>query len=154
MTNKLINYLAIDYGEKRIGLAVGNSVSRIASPLKTINNISSETSCEKILNEIKEWSIHKIIIGKPEIYSDQKINKKIDYFGNILKKSLDLDIVFYNEDFTSNSAQASLALQRKAGRKKRVNKEEIDRIAASIILQSYFENEIFKRADTGTTSKD
>tara|TARA_B100000035_G_scaffold161309_1_gene137438 strand:+ start:116 stop:580 length:465 start_codon:yes stop_codon:yes gene_type:complete len=154
MTNKLINYLAIDYGEKRIGLAVGNSVSRIASPLKTINNISSETSCEKILNEIKEWSIHKIIIGKPEIYSDQKINKKIDYFGNILKKSLDLDIIFYNEDFTSNSAQASLALQRKAGRKKRVNKEEIDRIAASIILQSYFENEIFKRADTGTTSKD
>ena len=154
MTNKLINYLAIDYGEKRIGLAVGNSVSRIASPLKTINNISSETSCEKILNEIKEWSIHKIIIGKPEIYSDQKINKKIDYFGNILKKSLDLDIIFYNEDFTSNSAQASLALQRQAGRKKRVNKEEIDRIAASIILQSYFENEIFKRADTGTTSKD
>ena len=154
MTNKLINYLAIDYGEKRIGLAVGNSVSRIASPLKTINNISSETSCEKILNEIKEWSIHKIIIGKPEIYSDQKINKKIDYFGNILKKSLDLDIIFYNEDFTSNSAQASLALQRKVGRKKRVNKEEIDRIAASIILQSYFENEIFKRADTGTTSKD
>lgn len=154
MTNKLINYLAIDYGEKRIGLAVGNSVSRIASPLKTINNISSETSCKKILNEIKEWSIHKIIIGKPEIYSDQKINKKIDYFGNVLKKSLDLDIIFYNEDFTSNSAQASLALQRKAGRKKRVNKEEIDRIAASIILQSYFENEIFKRADTGTTSKD
>jgi putative Holliday junction resolvase len=140
--------------KKRIGLAVGNSVSRIATPLKTINNISSETSCEKILNEIKEWSIHKIIIGKPEIYSDQKINKKIDYFGNVLKKSLDLDIIFYNEDFTSNSAQASLALQRQAGRKKRVNKEEIDRIAASIILQSYFENEIFKRSDTGTTSKD
>ena len=154
MTDKLVNYLAIDYGEKRIGLAVGNSVSRIATPLKTINNISSETSCEKILNEIKEWSIHKIIIGKPEIYSDQKINKKIDYFGNVLKKSLDLDIIFYNEDFTSNSAQASLALQRQAGRKKRVNKEEIDRIAASIILQSYFENEIFKRSDTGTTSKD
>ena len=154
MTDKLINYLGVDYGEKRIGLAVGNSVSRIATPLKTINNISSETSCEKILNEIKEWSIHKIIIGKPEIYSDQKINKKIDYSGNVLKKSLDLDIIFYNEDFTSNSAQASLALQRQAGRKKRVNKEEIDRIAASIILQSYFENEIFKRSDTGTTSKD
>ena len=40
-----------------------------------------------------------------------------------------------------------------AGKKKKVNKEEIDRIAAAIILQSYFENEIFKRADTGTSSK-
>ncbi len=154
MTDKLVNYLAIDYGEKRIGLAVGNSVSRIATPLKTISNHNIETSCKKILNEIKEWSVHKIIIGKPEIYSDQKINKKIDHFGNFLKKNQDLDIIFYNEDFTSNSAQESLALQRKAGRKKKVNKEEIDRIAASIILQSYFENEIFKRADTGTTSKD
>jgi RNase H-fold protein (predicted Holliday junction resolvase) len=42
----------------------------------------------------------------------------------------------------------------KAGRKKKINKEEIDRIAAALILQSYFENEIFKRADTGITSKD
>ena len=42
----------------------------------------------------------------------------------------------------------------KIGRKKSINKEEIDRIAATIILQSYFENEIFKNADTRSTSKD
>ena len=40
------------------------------------------------------------------------------------------------------------------GRKKKINKEEIDRIAAALILQSYFENEIFKRSDTGITSED
>ena len=70
-------------------------------------------------------------------------------FGN-----LDIEIIFFNEDFSSNYAQADLALQMKAGRKKKVKREEIDRIAATIILQSYFENEIFKRADKRPTSKD
>ena len=70
------------------------------------------------------------------------------------KKNLNLEVFFYNEDFSSNYAQAELAAQKKAGRKKKINKEEIDRIAAALILQSYFENEIFKRPDTGITSKD
>ena len=89
-----------------------------------------------------------------EIYDKQEINKKIKNFGKILKNKLNLDVIFYNEDFSSNQAQADLAMQMKAGRKKKINKEEIDRIAAALILQSYFENEIFKRADTGITSKD
>ena len=94
MTDKLINYLAIDYGEKRRGLAVGNSVNRIATPLKTISNLSPEITCKEILSEIEEWSIHRIIIGKSEIYSEQRINKKIDQFRNILKKNQNLDYYF------------------------------------------------------------
>jgi len=149
-----IKVLAIDYGEKRIGLAVGDSESRIASPLKTIKNRGYEKSCYEILKIVTEWDINLVIIGIPEIYSDQEINKKIERFGKILEKNLDIEVIFYNEDYSSNYAQDVLALQMKAGRKKKINKEEIDRIAATIILQSYFENEIFKRADTGTTSKD
>ena len=113
-----------------------------------------ETSCEKIYKLVKEWEINHIIIGLPRIFAEQSINKQIKNFGNKLKKKSDgTDIIFFDEDYSSNYAKSELLKQMQAGRKKKVNKEEIDRIAAAIILQSYFENEIFKRADTGTSSK-
>jgi len=146
--------LAIDFGVKRIGLAIGDSESSIATPFKTIKNNGYENCSIKIAEIVKEWRINLIVLGKPEIYSDQEVNKQIDNFGKILKKNLNIDVIFYNEDYSSNSAQAELAMQMQAGRKKKVNKEEIDRIAATLILQSYFENEIFKRANKRTTSKD
>tara|TARA_B110000444_G_scaffold28076_1_gene23101 strand:- start:103 stop:561 length:459 start_codon:yes stop_codon:yes gene_type:complete len=146
--------LAIDFGVKRIGLAIGDSESSIATPFKTIKNNGYENCSIKIAEIVKEWGINLIILGKPEIYSDQEVNKQIDNFGKILKKNLNIDVIFYNEDYSSNSAQAELAMQMQVGRKKKVNKEEIDRIAATLILQSYFENEIFKRANKRTTSKD
>ena len=150
----LVKVLSIDFGEKRIGLAVGDTESKIVSPLKTIKNCGYENNCNSIKLIVKEWGISRIIIGIPELYKGQEINKKIVNFGKILKKNLNLEVFFYNEDFSSNYAQAELAAQKKAGRKKKINKEEIDRIAAALILQSYFENEIFKRPDTGITSKD
>ena len=146
--------LAIDFGVKRIGLAIGDSESSIATPFKTIKNNGYENCSIKISKIVKEWGINLIVLGKPEIYSDQEVNKQIDNFGKILKKNLNIDVIFYNEDYSSNSAQAELAMQMQVGRKKKVNKEEIDRIAATLILQSYFENEIFKRANKRTTSKD
>ena len=149
-----IKILSVDFGEKRIGLAVGDTESKIVSPLKTITNNGSLETYNIILKTVEEWEISKIIVGMPEMYKDQEINKKIKNFGKMLEKNLNLDVIFYNEDFSSNYAQSELAAQMKAGRKKRINKQEIDRIAAALILQSYFENEIFKRADTGITSED
>ena len=146
--------LAIDFGVKRIGLAIGDSESSIATPFKTIKNNGYENCSIQIAAIVKEWRINLIVLGKPEIYSDQEVNKQIDNFGKTLKKNLNIDVIFYNEDYSSNSAQAELAMQMQVGRKKKVNKEEIDRIAATLILQSYFENEIFKRANKRTTSKD
>ena len=149
-----IKILAIDFGERRIGLAIGDLENKIAAPLKTIKNISYESILKEISLIVEEWEINQIVIGIPESYPDQNINKQITNFSKILRKKLKIDVILFNEDFSSNYAQSDLASQMKAGRKKKINKEEIDRIAATIILQSYFENEIFKRANTGITSKD
>ena len=53
-----------------------------------------------------------------------------------------VDIEFINEDFTSSYAKSLIEEQRAVGRKKKVKKEEIDRIAATLILQSFLENEL------------
>ena len=93
-------------------------------------------------------------LGNLKFIQIKKLINRLSNFGKILRKNLNIDVIFYNEDYSSNSAQAELAMQMQAGRKKKVNKAEIDRIAATLILQSYFENEIFKRANKRTTSKD
>ncbi len=144
---KCSKVLGLDFGEKRIGLAIGDTESAITTPLKTIKNIGHEKSCAEISNVVNEWKISTIVIGIPEKNSNQEINRKIKHFGKMLNSSLNLDVVFYNEDYSSNYALAELKLQMQAGRKKKINKEEIDRIAASLILQSYFENEILKRSN-------
>ena len=82
----LIKVLSIDFGEKRIGLAVGDTESKIVSPLKTIKNSGYENNCNSIKLIVKEWGISRIIIGIPELYKEQEINKKIVNFGKILKK--------------------------------------------------------------------
>ena len=112
-------FLAIDFGEKRIGLAVGDSENLIASPLETILNNSSEISCNKIIELVNEWEINQIIIGMPKIYADQEINKQIKNFGANLKKKCNLDVIFFDEDYSSNYAKSELSKQMQAGRKKR-----------------------------------
>ena len=77
--------LAIDFGVKRIGLAIGDSESSIATPFKTIKNNGYENCSIKIAEIVKEWGINLIVLGKPEIYSDQEVNKQIV----ILEKSLE-----------------------------------------------------------------
>ena len=124
---KFDRFMAIDFGEKRIGLAIGDSENLIASPLDTILNKNMETSCEKIYKLVKEWEINHIVIGLPRIFAEQSINKQIKNFGNKLKKKFDgTDIIFFDEDYSSNYAKSELLKQMQAGRKKKVNKEEID----------------------------
>ena len=92
---KFDRFMAIDFGEKRIGVAIGDSENLIASPLDTILNKNMETSCEKIYKLVKEWEINHIIIGLPRIFAEQSINKQIKNFGNKLKKNLMVQILYF-----------------------------------------------------------
>ena len=82
------------------------------------------------------------MIGLPESDQSKKIAKKIQNFANKIQSQEYVDIEFINEDFTSSYAKSLIEEQRAAGRKKKVKKEEIDRIAATLILQSFLENEL------------
>ena len=92
---------------------------------------------KKIENNVKT-----LVIGLPESDQSKKIAKKIQNFANKIQSQEFVDIQFINEDFTSSYAKSLIEEQRAAGRKKKVKKEEIDRIAATLILQSFLENEL------------
>tara|TARA_B100000035_G_C20758056_1_gene447025 strand:+ start:10 stop:426 length:417 start_codon:yes stop_codon:yes gene_type:complete len=134
--------LGIDYGEKRIGVSIADLSTKIPLPHKTIKVKKEETAVKEIVNIIIENNVKTLVIGLPESDQSKKITKKIQNFANKIQSQEYVDIEFINEDFTSSYAKSLIEEQRAAGRKKKVKKEEIDRIAATLILQSFLENEL------------
>ena len=129
--------LGLDYGEKRIGLAITDPLNIIAKPLQTIN--VSKEDIYKVLNKlIKEYQIVKIVVGLPltlkNTYSIQ--TDKVLVFIEQLKNNINIDIDTYDERFTSDMAKDALIKQ---GIKTGHNKSEIDKTAAAIFLQNYID---------------
>ena len=131
--------LGIDYGSKKTGLAIGQSVTRNSRPLKVIycNYI------DEIKKVIYEWDIKKIVIGYPEYKKEDNIHKEIKSFAENIQGSLDFDIeiIFSDELLTSEMARNSFAEMRKSGVTKKKS-SDYDDISASIILQSWINENI------------
>ena len=136
--NRLHRILSIDYGNKRIGLALSDLMQIIAKPYKTIYNESHN----QILNElniiIEEKSVKKIIVGLPlnlkgEFSEQTNITIK---FVDFLKENIKIDVLTYDERLSSIQAKNSLVKQ---GVKTGHNKGAVDQTAAALFLQGYLD---------------
>ena len=131
--------VALDFGTKRIGVAMTDDLNIIASGLDTVSN-------ENILSFLKDLTlknkIDTIVIGKPLQKNNQPsdVEAEILKFINILKINFPLIILDrYDERFTSVIAK-KVILDSGINKTKRRNKSLVDKISATIILQSYLEN--------------
>ena len=130
--------LGLDLGKKRVGVAVSDINQKVASPYLVIENKKFTEITNIIENIILEKNICAIIIGDP-INMDGSIGPKSQSsrsFVNNLSKEINIPILLWDERLTTVSAERSL-LEADLSRKKR--KQIIDKIAASIILQSFLE---------------
>jgi len=130
--------LAIDYGRKRVGLAVTDELKIIAGALDTVRTVD-------IINYLKEYlgreTVELVIVGKPVQmnYKDSEAEAYIIPFIKQLNKEFpDLPVVRHDERFTSKMAKQAV-LESGVSKTKRQNKELIDKVSATIILQSYLE---------------
>ena len=128
--------LSIDYGIKKIGLALSDPLKIIAKPFNTIDNISYEDSLIQLKNIIKEYSVNEIVVGLQitlkNTFSEQ--TNLVNEFIESLKNDLVIKITIIDERLSSIEAKKSLIQQ---GIKTGHNKKEIDKTAAAIFLQSY-----------------
>lgn len=126
-------FLALDVGDRRVGLALGDSQVRIAVPFGYLEQ--SDTIFRQIAEIILQHSVTTVVIGYPRNQSGEatKQTEIVEKFaGQLSKIDLDAQIVFQDESLTSVEAE------RRLGRVK--DKGEIDAEAASIILQDYLED--------------
>jgi putative holliday junction resolvase len=130
--------LALDLGEKVIGVAISDSRWVIASPHGNIMNKKFTSSAGEIFNIINERDITGVIIGLP-ISMDGTDNKKSQsarQFGRNLMKIKDINIHFFDERFSTIQAQQTLDNADMSWDKKQ---GLIDKVAASHILQNFLE---------------
>lgn len=123
-----MKYLGIDWGEKRIGLALADSETKLATPFKTVRSV------DEIAEIVKNEEINLAIIGKPVRiinYGLRITNEKYNKFIKDLKKKINTPIELADERLSSKAADAL------AGDKK--TKASRDEIAAMIILQNYLD---------------
>jgi putative Holliday junction resolvase len=132
MSDNIQFYLALDIGDKRIGVAMANSIARIASPLTTLH--VDDTIDEQIIALIKHNLINELIVGLPRGLDGQETEqtKKIRDFVDNFKSKTEIPIHLIDEAGTSLKAKEELAL-----RKKGFIKEDVDSLAASYILEDF-----------------
>ena len=121
-------YLGIDWGEARIGLALGDNVLRIATPHKVVANLA------EVLDEIKNEDIDEIVLGHPRSLGEgeERFHKDYIAFSEELKKVTDRKVNSFDERLSSKAADALIG--------DRKTKAPRDAVAAMVILQSYLDS--------------
>ena len=128
--------LAIDYGSKRVGIAVTDPLKMIASGLTTVHSKDVIAFLEDYL---KKEAVECIVVGEPKTLMNQASDSArfIDPFVKHLRKKFpDMKIERYDERFTSVMAQQAM-LMGGLKKKDRQNKETVDMVSATILLQNY-----------------
>ncbi len=131
--------MAIDYGERRIGIALSDTEQLIAFPFLTIDTRKNPLYLQKIVQLVLEKKVKKIIIGNPLSIDNKETEKSKDIkiFAGKLAKYLKVPILFWDESLTTHKAIEILHRQKKTIKR---NKSKLDMIAASLILKDYLEH--------------
>lgn len=126
-----MEYLAIDYGQSKVGFALGND--KMAMPLEVFYYQNFEQLLKKINSIIEEERTKTIIIGLSENTTAEKTKE----FAEKLKQNIDLEIILSDETLSTQDAQ-TFAID--AGIKRKKRKQMEDAFAATLILQNYLDN--------------
>lgn len=134
--------LGFDYGSKRIGVAVGQELTRNAHGLRTLHNNHSGPDWPAISELIREWQPDLLVIGMPHNMDDRPhpLAAQVENFGKQLEQRYNLPVAWVDERLTSLEAEAQLAESGKSRRHKR-DKANIDKLAAAIILQTWLNSQ-------------
>ena len=130
--------LAFDFGLRRIGVAVGQSVTGSASPLGVVANRETGIDFDAIAKLIREWRPTELVVGLPAHAdgSESEMQKPVLAFAAALDR-YELPVAMTDERYTSIEAERVLKDARSAGTRGRISKEDIDSAAAVFIAERY-----------------
>ena len=130
--------LAVDHGEKHIGLAISDPTATIASPLKVIEHISRLMDAAQVADLASENNAVLIVVGQS---FDEEVNpnlagRRAAKFAEVLKQQTQIPVILWDESFSTQDARAT-RIEMGVSRKKRAG--HMDELAAVMILRSYLD---------------
>ncbi|HCK04334.1 MAG: Holliday junction resolvase RuvX [Methylophilales bacterium] len=140
LSNKA-NILSFDFGETKIGIAVGNQITKTSHPLKTIISTKKVERFKAIESLISDWSPGLIVIGLPlnEDGSESRLTILVKKFSDKIVNKFKIPTTLVDERYTSVEAESLLI---SSNGKYKKNDGAVDQVAAQIILESYFERKV------------
>ena len=126
---KSITVIAFDYGTRRVGVAVGNSVTQLGQALKTIAVTNSEILFQEIASLLQEWQPDQLVVGRP-VHPDgnpHEMTAKATRFGNQLHGRFALPVSWVDERYTSAILEGDAKMR-----------DNLDAHSAVLILEQYF----------------
>jgi putative Holliday junction resolvase len=131
--------LAVDHGEKRIGLALSDPTGSIAGPLGVIKHVSRLLDAAQVADLAQENEAGLIVVGQSfdEIGNPNLAGRRAAKFAEALKEQTTIPVVLFDESFTTREAKAA-AIEMGLSRKKRAGHH--DALAAVMILRSYIDS--------------
>jgi putative Holliday junction resolvase len=132
--------LGLDYGSKRIGVAVCDELGMTAQGLATIARKNRQQDLEEIARFIRKYNVEKIVIGYPiRLDGTEGIQcEKISKFASLLESTFSLPIIKWDETLSTKEAEEILI---RANMRRDKRKNIVDRVAASLILQGYLDSQ-------------
>ena len=137
-------YIAFDYGLKKTGVAIAQSITKTASPLLSLKMINGEPDWDDIDSIFENFKPNCAIFGRPikQMNESNSLTKRINSFSSKIEKRYQISIGFINEHLTSKIAKDKLKEQRQEGiLLRQIKKGQIDSMAATIILQEWMNRE-------------
>ena len=132
----MTRYLGVDFGTKRVGLAISDGLGLTAQPLEVIPRAGA---AERIAALVTEYEVESVIIGQPTGLAGQHGSSMTgaQQLAEEVKATTDVAVHFVDERFTSRIAEEALL---ESGMKRRSRRETVDKVAAAIILQGYLDS--------------
>ena len=161
----MARWLALDVGEARIGVAISDATGFLASPYTTLHVTRDESQTWKAIQHlIEETETERLVVGLP-ISLDGAIHsqgKRVQAFAERLKEHITVPITFWDERLSTVEAERLLVERgeaelgkrymtiggRKRNKTKRRKKQEVDALAAAVILQEYLDTQMSKTRGT------
>ena len=133
--------LAFDFGERYIGIAVGDTQTSLAHPLAMIDAEANSERFARIAELIAEWRPARLVVGLPlsEDGSEHDLSRRARRFANQLKGRFGLEVDLADERFSSTAAEEALQEMGRGGQR---HKNNTHALAAQFILQSYLDERV------------
>lgn len=130
--------MGLDVGDKTVGVAVSDPLFVTAQPYETIKRRKTKFDIDRIVEIVNDKEVSLIVVGLPKNMNNTigPQSMKVMSFVDLIKKRIDIDIVYEDERLTTVQSEAVL-IDMNVRRENR--KAHIDKIAASFILQSYLD---------------
>ena len=127
--NQPMTILAFDYGTRRVGVAVGNTETRISQALKTITAANADVLFREIEDLLKEWLPDQLVVGLPTHPdgAEHEMTQKARRFGNQLQGRFNLPVAWVDERYTSVVLEGDPEMH-----------DNLDAHSAALILEQYF----------------